>query len=118
MTGKIYRFDSAAAAAARDAAMQEAEDNAKAEWKAGVLFIIEGVAKVTEEFTTDRIWWFIDKRGVGRPREPRALGPMMRKAAANGWIAKTDRTRKGVRPECHRRDLRVWKSLVYHPDNR
>jgi predicted nucleic acid-binding Zn ribbon protein len=44
--------------------------------------------------------------------EERALGAIMQRAARQGWIAPTDRTRKSIRPACHARDLRVWRSLL------
>jgi hypothetical protein len=45
------------------------------------------------------------------PREPRAIGAMMTNAAKAGVIAPTNRYTPSARPECHRRPVKIWKSL-------
>ena len=45
-----------------------------------------------------------------------AMGAAMRSASALGLIRRTNHTRKSERVACHRRDLRVWVSLLWRED--
>ena len=74
--------------------------------------VVYAVCKKSSQFTTDRVWFYLEDAGRAFVREPRALGAAMRRAAKSGWCAATDRSVKSVRSVCHRRDLRVWKSLI------
>ena len=96
-------------AAARDAAIAAAGE-ASLEWQARALAAIRVVAASQGEVTTDDVW-----RVLGREPEieGRAMGAAMITAARLGLIARTDRTVKSLRASCHRRDLRVWRSLVF-----
>lgn len=47
-----------------------------------------------------------------RTHEPRALGALMREAARAGDIEATDAWALSERVACHRRPLRVWRSLL------
>ena len=108
-------YDAARAAAAREAAMSQVEENADAEVSARALQIIEHLASTREEFTADAVFYLLDAEGSVF-REPKALGPIMRRAAAAGLIVKTDRTVDSVRVSNHRRPVRVWRSLRVHDD--
>jgi hypothetical protein len=65
------------------------------------------------EFTTDRIWWELDRHGYERPCEPRALGPRMAVAERAGLIARTERTHCSIRAQAHRNPKRIWRSLLH-----
>jgi len=73
------------------------------------LAVIRSVAQAQSALTTDDIW-----RVLGRDAEleGRAMGAAMRMAAKLGYVRRTDTTRKSERVACHRRDLRVWESLL------
>jgi hypothetical protein len=99
--------------AAKKEAMQRVAANASVSWlsaakHAGVL-----VARRRAEFTTDPIWKVLELQGVQPPHEPRAMGPVMDALVKSGICVKTDRVRPSVRPECHRRPLTVYRSLLY-----
>lgn len=83
------------------------------DWKAWAYLAIRYIAKRRAEMTTDPVWYMLEAWDVPGPPEPRALGPVMRGAAALGWIEATNRTHKSVRPGCHRRDLRVYRSCLF-----
>lgn len=101
-------FDPDLAIEARDLAVDVVEENADDEWFATALGIVRELAAFREPFTTDEIWFVLEaRRGLVTP-EPRAMGAVMRSAAANGWVRATDAYRKSVRVECHARPLRVW----------
>lgn len=98
---------------ARDAAIAQVAENADAKWMRQALAATRGIARVHAEFTTDRIWGRLESFGIAPPTEPRAIGAVMRQAAADGICEATDRTQKSVRPDCHCRPVTVWRSLVF-----
>jgi len=60
------------------------------------------------EFTADEFW----KRGLAKPREPRALGPVLSMLQRDGFIKATDRLINTSQVLRHAAPVRVWKSLV------
>jgi hypothetical protein len=102
-------FDKRASAIARDAGIQKVE-RSTGEWQVDALAAIRAVAYGQPELTTDDIW-----KSLGRDAEieGRAMGAAMRAAAKYRLVEKTPRTTKSHRVACHRRDLRVWKSLIF-----
>ena len=85
-----------------------AEAGAGEAWMRLALAAIELVARHQDTLTTDDIW-----SRIGAPPEPRAMGAVMRLAARQDLIVATSTTIKSAREECHHRDIRVWKSLVF-----
>ena len=69
---------------------------------------IRRLARRRDVLTSDDIWAVLRDA----PPEPRAMGAAFRRAAREGVIRKTDHTIKSIRPECHGRDVRVWRSLI------
>lgn len=65
------------------------------------------VAGQRDEFIVDDVWSYVDE-----PKEPRAMGAVMRQAVADGVIAPTETYRPSARRTAHRNPRRVWKSLV------
>ena len=60
--------------------------------------------------TSDDIWHYMARYYPKlSTHDPRAMGAVFEKAAAAGLIRKTERTVKSKRPECHRRDIRIWE---------
>ena len=92
---------------ARDDALERVERNAMEAWKREALAAVERTCRELPEFFADDIW----DRGLDSTREDRALGPIMRTAARNGWCVKTDRVRPSKRS--HLSGKPVWKSLIY-----
>lgn len=95
-------------AAGREA-QQRAEDHADPEWKADAAAAVVWCAHNLAEFTGDDVW----DTGLRRPREPRALGPIMRKAAGAGMIEPTGRVETARFAFDNGGMKRVWRSLVY-----
>lgn len=90
-----------------DNAIQQVEDNADALWLWEAELAVEFVASRNRYFTSDDIWKILETS----PREPRALGAVLRRAQASGVIEPTDTWTQSTRSIAHRRPLRVWKSL-------
>lgn len=108
---QLDMFDVASAEAARDASIDQVELST-AEWQEQAILAIRAVARIQPTITTDDVW-----RVLGRDPdlEGRAMGAAMRTAAGLGYVERTDVTQKSKRVACHRRDLRVWRSLIFQP---
>lgn len=82
--------------------MDRAEAGASDEWKAYALGFIAEFSPTLKNFTTDDLW----DAGMIKPLEPRALGPVLRRAVKHGLIAKTGEYRKSRYRNCA--PLTVW----------
>ncbi|MFD3464838.1 hypothetical protein ACFWWM_00425 [Streptomyces sp. NPDC058682] len=94
-----------AAATKRDAAIAQVDANADNAWKSYALGFIAELSAAMDEFTTDDLW----DAGLIKPREPRALGPVMRRAAKRGLIATTGEFKASRYRNCA--PLPVWASV-------
>lgn len=103
-----HLFDPEGAKAARDEAMKRAEKAAHEEWKARALSTILLVCTKRGTFTSEDLW----KAGLPKPREPRALGPMLTKAAKRGWCEPSGTYVKGSSVSRHGAPIAVWTSKV------
>ena len=75
---------------------------------------VERVAQTHDEFISDDVWIELAAQGYPeKPREPRALGAIMGKAARAGLMADSGRTRKTANKTSHANPVRVWRSRVY-----
>jgi len=92
--------------AKRDEALERVAANTNADWRVRALEMVFELAKYQRELVADDLWRYLEK-----PREPRALGPIMRAAQRAGWIAPTDRYVPN--PNRHLTPSRVWSSRLY-----
>lgn len=105
-------LDLTAARRARDAAMEQVEANADADWKDRAKIAVRYLARTKAEFISDDIW----ELGLEKPREARALGPIMRWAVKQGFIRDSGRMQQSAQTTCHARPMRVWISCGYKED--
>jgi hypothetical protein len=99
-------FDAALGEQERDHAIDRVEENADALWLAVAYNAVLDCARLHPwGFTTDDVW----ARIGGPPREPRAMGAVMRRAKADGVIVPLDEWRLTARASAHRRPCRVWR---------
>lgn len=105
---KLEKRDVEHAEAARDLGIARV-GAATEEWQEQAVEAIRALARRQAELTTDDVW---ERLGRDADIEGRAMGAAMRTAAKLGYIRRTDRTHKSERVACHRRDLRVWESLL------
>jgi hypothetical protein len=91
--------------------MARAWDNANTTWKAAATAIVRHLAETKREFTADDVWAELDLLGF-TTGEHRAMGSVMRAAAMDNLIFKTDRVVPTTRPSANRRPVAVWRSLV------
>ena len=81
-------------------------------WKTNAKRAVFDLASTRTTFTTDDVWNLLQKRNEEAPREPRALGAIMTAAASKQIIRASANYVESTRPECHRRPIRVWQSLI------
>lgn len=96
----------------REDAIVRANRHADEQWKSLTFSFIRQLAESLPEFTTDHVWAWLQEYPDVATHEPRALGSMMREAYKLGWIVPTDRYENSVRPECHARPVKVWRSRL------
>lgn len=101
--------DAPAAAAAREAAIQQAHDNANEAWKQNAYAALVAVSRRKEFFTSDDVWEELEGT-TAKTHAPSAIGPLFRIAARKGLIQKTNQSLPTVQTQRHR-DLTVWRSL-------
>jgi hypothetical protein len=106
-------FDATAGASLKRDGMARAEQHAGALWNATMDGIVHALcgSLTLGVMTTDDLWREIGARKLTPPREGRALGPVMRRAAGAGWLKRTDAWQPSERAACHGRDIRVWAIL-------
>jgi len=101
-------LDLIAATEARDQAITQVETNTDPQW-ATICYNI--IVNMPDTFTTDNIWQALEDAGVVAPREPRAVGGVLRRACVDGLIVASDRFVSSARVACHARPVRVWRRL-------
>lgn len=92
---------------ARDEAMQQVDAHADDAWKFHAWTWLLDYLAAHEEFFPDDVW----AAGLPVPRERRALGPLVSKAARAGYIVATDKVR--ARTRGHTTPAMVWRSTLY-----
>lgn len=93
----------------RDEAIQLVGTWADSEWVGQARLLGQRLAHDLAEFTSDEFW----RRGLPKPREPRALGPVMTSLVRDGFIEPTDRLVNTSQVLRHAAPVRVWRSRVY-----
>jgi hypothetical protein len=104
-------LDIIAATEAKNQAIATVATNADQTWLTACYNVIVQIATTTDTFTTDTIWQALENAALPTPHEPRAIGAVLRQAAANGLIRATDTYRPSARVACHARPIRVWERV-------
>lgn len=91
------------------------EANTAPAWAELALATVREVACAKEHFTTDDVWERLDAQELASAwvHNNSALGPIMRKASASGWMVDTLTVLPSTRGSRHGNRLRVWKSTLY-----
>lgn len=99
---------------AMSAGMQQADDNANAQWKHVFDACVLAAARKKREITSDDVLTELE----ALPNAPSthnlaAIGPAMVRAGAMGILRRTDRVKRSERPEKHGNRQNVWESLYF-----
>ena len=89
----------------RDAAMEFVNDPP---WRTFAARALLAVCRRQETVTSEDVWAELDRMGIPRPIEGRALGPVMMAALRDGLIVGAGYER-GTDPKHHRDILRVYR---------
>jgi hypothetical protein len=93
-------------------AIEKAQRGADPSWLTTARTAVLYVAKTRPFFTTDEVWDKLRWDKVEPPREPRALGAVMRSMKAEGLITPTGDYRQSGRAEAHSNPKMLWRSTV------
>lgn len=111
MTTIQLSLDQALAQVAQTDALQRVAAHADQDWTHTAYLCVVRVAREHDEFTTDHVLAELANYPVST-HEPRALGPVMMRAARDSIIATTGRFVKSAAVSRHRAPKQVWKSLL------
>ena len=89
---------------ARDRAMEQVDENASPLWKLDARDAVLGVALRGKPFTSTDVW----NTGLRKPREPRALGPILTGLHKEGLIRPTGQFPQGRQVSRHAAPEREW----------
>src|SRR5688500_12797206 len=87
------------------------QEHANKDWYAAALKQVHWLCLSIKEFPTDDVHAVLDRMDVTTP-EARAMGSVMTEAMKKGWCKATGQYKATVRPEAHRRPIRIWESLL------
>ncbi len=102
------REDGVEAAREREKALDRLEVSNEG-WIHHAVNVIHALCTGTGWFTSDDVWRLVDYM----PASNLALGAAMRKASKLKYCERTSETRPSHRIACHRRPVRVWRSLLW-----
>src|SRR6266567_7996700 len=91
-------------------AIKQVEDAADEEWLNEAYTAVVKMILTREDFIADDVWYYT---GLSQPREPSALGPVIKNVAKAGLIEHTEAYKLAYMPSRHRNPQRVWRSLIY-----
>jgi hypothetical protein len=112
MTEQPSLFDEPLAIALLEDAIERVGLNANQLWALEAFKIVEMLSIQQHDFTTDDVWeWMNQMHPALTTHEPRAMGAVMRKASSDRLCVPTERYSKSLRPECHRRPIRIWQGI-------
>ena len=95
------------ARAERDEAMAAVEDHAGEDWNTYARAWLQDYLSTHASFFPDDVW----EAGLTEPSEARAFGPVVKYAAARGWIVKDGGFRQRTRG--HATVAPTWRSLIF-----
>ncbi|MCU0913003.1 MAG: hypothetical protein MUC88_00395 [Planctomycetes bacterium] len=98
-------FDAVAGKNLRDRAIEQVGEHAPDDWMTEARSVVEFLARKHLAFTTDDVWAQLTAIA---PREPRAMGAVMKEAERDQIIEPTGNWVMSQRLLCHRRPLRQW----------
>lgn len=91
--------------------MASVESHAGEDWNTYARAWLHDYLVTHAEFFCDDVW----AAGLAEPPEARAMGPVVKYAAARGWIVRTERMRPRTRG--HATAAPVWRSTLYRKES-
>jgi hypothetical protein len=94
---------------AKEEAISRVERSASRAWLDSAWNALYVAIRLRHEVTTDEVWEVLDGWGVAAPAEPRAMGPVMRRAVREGLLVPTSTFVPSAMARNHRRPVRVYE---------
>ena len=92
---------------ARDEALERVAAAMLEAWYDKAAAVVEHLAKAGVPFTSDDVW----ETGLPKPKEPRALGVVFKRAHDSGLIVPTGQWQLTSQTLRHAAPIRVWKGV-------
>jgi hypothetical protein len=92
-----------------NAAIQQSEDNAEADWWDAGLRVVKSYAEQGSEFTANDILESLHFKNV-KCHNKRAVGSLLLACKKKGWIKKTDK--KVLSVHTHATEISLWQSCL------
>ena len=89
----------------------------RGDWMERAAAVVVVIAKYRMEFTPDDIRHFVVNK-IGEPHSPKVWGALSSVAQRAGVMKKSGRWTHTTFPQAHRRDIPVYKSLLYKGDSK
>lgn len=89
--------------------LQRVEANADSLWLISAKDAVTEVAERLNNFTTDAVWAELREHA---PREPRAMGTVMRWAVKEKLVSSTGQYEASKRKQCNHRPVMIYRSLL------
>ena len=99
----------------RDIHIEAAGRRADKDWFEAAMRGVRVLAKRQQHLTSDDVWAWVRPLGI-RTTDSRAMGAVMRNCFRDRYIEPTREFTPSERPACHKRPIRIWKSLTYESD--
>jgi len=106
--GRTPALSQEASQAARDRALADVERGAPEDWLDAAFKTVHWLALRYPYLTADDVW----ARGLGHPREARALGPVFKRAQGRQLVEPTALFVPTAQVARHRSPVRVWRSKL------
>lgn len=92
----------------RDEALERVDDPP---WKAFAVEALRAVAQREDEFSSEDVWEELDRMGIPRPSEGRAMGPVFMAAVKDGSIV-LERFDHATNPKHHAMPKRIYRAAT------
>lgn len=111
----LFNDPDAATEVIKEEAIEAVSRGADQDWWSAATRGVRVLAKRQQYLTSDDVWSWLRPLEV-QTHDPRAMGAIMRLASRDRAIQATNDWCTSGRPACHRRPIRIWKSLTYQTD--
>jgi len=112
MSEQLGLFNAAKGEAAKEEAITRVEANASRRWLDAAYRALQRCSEAPwsdEGVSSDDVWMRLRALEMPEPHDPRAMGPVMRRAVREGLLRPTSTFRPSAMPQNHRRPVRVYE---------
>lgn len=98
----------------KEQAIAQADAHADSRWMQSAVLALHEAAVRHPSLTADEVWESMTGLLWSHlAQAPTAMGPVMRRGQAKGWIERTPAFRPSRQAANHHRPVRIWRSLIW-----